>query len=395
MSNNKLNIPVPLRKGDLTVLGWYAAWTPEVHKAHWSVRRSWPPGFRYMEDLSLPGFSNREQTVQRAEERMQAGPLLKGDTVQKRSKAKDALSHLLTYRLVEGSYTGGCRLTARGRAALKVNGLDCPEVFKSHCPKIFDDHSLLPVNGHNVRIDFDDRSMGRLGDAYQVKHGEELPDDKTTWDLMLREYSEDSYRGSGTLTGASARLGVVTGSRYLNGSLREHHQFVSLTVQSERDHQEVLRCSLSMEGLADLLVSNHNVPVTIDHYTGQDGMSRSEPAPPPVSVSRRMRERIKRGNQDIQNRVKMAMVLIENAKMGKRAQAEILDVLGLVARDVPTHGAFAAKQAMEEVSSVAESMMTVMAEKVQLSGQGPAGLLLGGQEPTPTLLLEGSGEENI
>ncbi len=49
---------------------------------------------------------------------------------------------------------------------------------------------------------------------------------------------------------------------------------------------------------------------------------------------------------------------------------------------------------MEEVSSVAESMMTVMTEKAQLAGQGPAGLLVGGQEATTTLMLEGTSKED-
>lgn len=391
--SGELNIQVPLRSGDYTVLAWYSEWTPEVHKARWLVRRSWPPGFRYMEDLSLPGFSDRKQTVQRAEEWMQAGPLLKGDTVHKRTRAKESLGRLLSYRLVEGTFTGACRLTARGRAALKARGHECPASFKSHCSKVFDDHGLLPVRGHNARIDFDDDIRGRLPEAYLVRHGQPLPDDVTTWDLMLREYSEDSYKGSGTLTAASARLTVASGNRYLNGSLREHHQFVSLTVQSEHGRRSVFECSLSMEGLADLLVSNSTVPVTIDYYIGRDGMARSEPAPPPVSVTRRMEERIARGNQDLQNRVKEAMDLLDTAKMGKRAKDEILNVLGLVVRDVSTHGAFVAQQAMEEISSVAESMMTVMSEKARLSGVGPAGLLVGGSKPTTTLLLEGATED--
>jgi len=385
-----LNIPVPLRRGDITVLAWYAAWTPEVHKAHWSCRKVWPPGFRYMEDLSCCGFSDREQTVERAEERMQAGPLFKGETPRNRHKARASLRRLIEYRLVEGHPSDACRLTARGRAALKARGQDCPDSFKSHCPGIFDDHNLLPIKGHNVRIDLMDDVMIRHHDEYKVKHGEALPDTKVTWDLMLREYSDDDYRGRGTLTGASAGLRICqTTNRHLNGSLRSHGQYVALTVQSETG-RKVVECALSLEGLADLLVSNSDVPITVDFYRGKDGMSRTEPAPPPVSVSRRMNERIARGNQDMQGWINKAADLVEGTKMGKRAQAEILKLLGLAKRDADSHGAFAAEQAMEEVSSVAESMMTVMSDRMELTGQGSGGLLIGGVEPTTTLLLEGT-----
>ena len=391
MTDN-LNIPVPLDIGDLIVLEWYAAWTPKVHEADWKVRRSWPPGFRVMEDLSCPGFADRDNTVANAGMKMSAGPLLRGDTTATRSGAKSRLPRLLSYRLIEGTAWGASRLTARGRAALKVHGRECPDFFKSHCPKIFDDHNLLPINGVNVRLDFDDKIMRRLPEGYQVGHREALPDDKTTWDLLLREYSEDSYRGNRTLTGASAHLSICsTTGMYLNGSLRNHHQVVTLNVQDEGSSRHVFECSLSLEGLADLLVSNGHVPVTLGYFVGTDGMAYSRPAPPPVSVTRRMQERIARGTQDIQNRVAQAAAMLDAAKMGKRAKDEILDLLGLVARDVPTHGAFAAQQAMEEVSAVAESMMTVMSEKAQLAGQGASALRIGGRAPSTALLLESEG----
>jgi len=388
----ELNLPVPLYRGDITVLSWYAAWKPEVHEAHWDVRRAWPAGFRYMEDLSCPG-SRCGQTVERAEERMQDGPLIKGDTRHRRNGARGSLHRLLEYRMIEGHTSQACRLTARGRAALKIRGLDCPDFFESHCPEIFDDHNLLPILGRNVHIDMMDRVMSRLPPEYKVDHDEPLPDNKTTWELMLREYSEDDYRGSGTLTKASAGLRICsTTGRYLNGSLRNHHQYVSMTVQTETGHR-VVECALSLEGLADLLVSQSDVPITVDYYTGQDGMSRSEPAPPPVSVTRRMRERIARGNQDIQGWIDKAALLVEGTKMGKKAAAEILHLLSLAKRDADGHGAFAAQQAMEEISSVAESMMTVMGDR---AGQGSAGLLVGGEEPTTTtLLLEGSIEASV
>ena len=119
-------------------------------------------------------------------------------------------------------------------------------------------------------------------------------------------------------------------------------------------------------------------------------MQRSYPAPAPVSVSRRMRERIRKGNRDLQGWIEKAKATINDTKMGKRAKAEILRSLDLALRDADAHGAFAAQQAMEEVSSVAESMMTVMADKAALAGTDPGGLLVGGNVPTPRLLTDGT-----
>jgi len=383
--SDELNIPVPLTRGDLIVLAWYAAWTPEVHKAAWRRRRAWPPGFREMADLSCPD----RNSIANAEEEMKDGPLLKGDTPHKRVGARRVLRKLLEYRLVEGNQWNACRLTTRGRAALKVHDEDCPAYFKSHCPKIFDDHSLLPVNGHNVRLDTMDKVMGRLDGEHQVAYGEALPDTKATWSLMLREYSEDDYRGSGTLTGASAGLRISsTTGRHLNGSLRSHHQYVTLTVNDPDEHR-VLEAALSLEGLADLLTSSSDVPITIDQFRGRDGMLYSRPVPPPVSISRRVQERVARGNQDLQRWIRKAIDEVGDTRMGKRASAEITRLLELALRDADAHGSFAAQQAMEEVSAVAESMMTVMGERMQLAGQGSAGLLVGGEEPSTALMLEG------
>ena len=50
---------VPLNSNDLEVLSWYADWTPGIHRADWDTRRSWPPGFRYME-MRAAGFPPEE-----------------------------------------------------------------------------------------------------------------------------------------------------------------------------------------------------------------------------------------------------------------------------------------------------------------------------------------------
>lgn len=380
MTTPRFDLPVPLTQSDLQVLAWYAAWTPKVHEANWKRARAWPPGFRAMADCSV----HDTKRIDSAKRRLTYPPALKGEDGIKRSGARSRLDTLLAYRLLEGVQYSACRLTARGRAALKAHGYDCPDYFESHCEDIFDVHTLLPMKGTNTHIDFMDNIMSRLGDEYRVKYGEPLPDNETTWGLMLAEYAEDDYNGNHTLTGCKAGLRACSSTgKHLNGSLRRHSSYVHLDVDDPHGHK-VLEIALSYEQLSALLVSNADVAVTIDFCYGPDGMARSYPAPPPVSVARRMKERIRRGNQDLQNRVRETISQLEDARMAKGLKQDLIDTLGLVLRDADAHGNFAAQQAMEEMSGLAESLMTIVTESAAMSGSplitGPV---------SPTLLLEG------
>lgn len=385
MSKPRLDIPVPLTEDDLHVLEWYAAWIPTVHEANWKRARAYPPGFREMSDCSV----HDRRKIDDAIRRMTYPPALKGEDGYKRRKARSRLGTLLSWRLLEGNALQACRLTARGRAALLANGLECPRYFESHCPDIFDAHTLLPMKGTNTHIDFMDNIMSRLGPEYNVRYGEPLPDTPETWGLMLAEYAEDDYNGNHTLTGSKAGLRArSTTGKYLNGSLRRHSSYVSLDVEDPHG-RKVLEMGMSFEQLSSLLVSKSDVAVTIDFCYGPDGMARSYPAPPPVSVARRMTERIRRGNQDLQNRVRKVMAALEGARMPKGVQKEALSTLALVLRDADAHGSFAAQQAMEEMSGVAESLMTILTESVEMSGRP---MLT--QQASAALLLEGADEED-
>jgi hypothetical protein len=357
-----------------------------------------------MADLGVPGFSGGSNAVDKAKAKMQAGPIM-GDEVDgpyaPRSLARQKLNRLLSFRLLEGSPWHALRLTARGRAALKYRcGIGggtpyrCPDVFPSHCPEVFDDHTLLPINEINASIDFMDGVMGRLDDEYNVAHRAPFPDNMTTWKLMLGEYVEDEYRGQHTLTGARASMSSCsTTPMHLNGSLREHRNIVSLKV-SDPDLGRVCDISLSFEQLSSLLVSQAETPVTISMVYGRDGMVYSRPAPPPVSASRRMRERIGRGSEDLTNRVQIARDLIEAAKIGKRAKAEILNALGIVARDVESHGAFAVEQAVGEMSGAAEGLMALVASSAAMAGLSPvAGVLSRASSSDGIRLLAGQPEQ--
>lgn len=308
--------------------------------------------------------------------------------------AKGSLQRLIAYRLLEGTWNVA-RLTAKGRAALKlhsarIDGYQPPDAFESHAPDVFDDHGLRPVYRVNIRLDFMDQIMKRVPKEYRnLKLGDELPDNELTWRIMLAEYKEEDYRASGTLNGCSALLTVNTGLRPLNGSLRTHHSYPVLSIHDEQ-HREICEIAMSFEGLAELLVGNHEVPVTLDSHFGIDGMRRALPVPDPVSIRRRVHERVKRHRQDSLGWLAEVADIVKGGRMGKKLQAAILEKLDLAMRDVAGEGSFAAQQAMEEVSSVAESFLTIMVERT--GADRP--LLSDGTEVSSTLLIEGQVTED-
>lgn len=87
---------------ELDLLAWLAEWTPDVHRANWQVCRAWPPGFRYIEDLSV-AYRNEAKVIE-AKERQTISP--RRDDILK-------VERLLGYRLVEGCHRI-LRLTPRG-----------------------------------------------------------------------------------------------------------------------------------------------------------------------------------------------------------------------------------------------------------------------------------------
>jgi hypothetical protein len=376
---------VPLSRDDLVVLAWFADWKPEIHRAAWKRRRQWPPGFREMADVSV--YSPRQES---AVKDLSYPPVLPGEKaggVKGPRKAKGSLSRLISYRLLEGTWSVA-RLTSKGRAALKlhsarINNYQPPDAFESHAPDIWDDHDLRPVYLDNTRLDFVDKVMKRVPEVYRkASKGDSLPDNELTWRIMLAEYKDEDYRGSGTLNGCTAILTVASGLRPLNGSLRTHHSFPTLRIHDEANY-EVVEVAMSYEALAELLVGNHNVPVTIDSYFGPDGMRRCLPVPEPVSITRRVHERVKRHRQDSLGWLEEAKQIVQEGRMGKKLQAAIIEKLELAIRDVGSEGAYTAHMAMEEVSSVAESLLTIMVERT--GADRP--LLPDGSTVTPVLML--------
>lgn len=111
------------------ILEWFALWDPSIHHLDWSRRRTWPPGYREAADPT--DRSGR----QRASETGALPPVVEAPRV---------IPDLLALRLLEGAHRAPCRLTRRGRAALKLQGLNCPDYFESHCKDIFDNHDLRP-----------------------------------------------------------------------------------------------------------------------------------------------------------------------------------------------------------------------------------------------------------
>ena len=344
------DIIIELDKEHLALLKWLGEWTPEVHRANWKLCRAWPPGYRNIRDMSADHLNSSKMAE--ARKTMSLSPEPRHD--------KGRAHLLLAYRLVEGSaYTGVVRLTRRGRAMLKYHGLDAPDSFKSHAPDIFDDIPLLPVVEAGV-FEMCSREAREHGN-----YGTDLPDTKETWHKMIVEYREDDYRSKGTLTGASAHLGSIsTTGTYLNGSLREHHRYLSLSIDSSTKRR-ICEIAFSLEGLADLLTSGSNVPVTIEHYFDHEGMMQSEPVPPPVRPMDRMKARLESGTDEQSARLNDMAEKIKAAKnkIGVRLSDELLFDIRIALENGPSNHAFAVKQAVEEMSAAVESMMTIASEK--------------------------------
>jgi hypothetical protein len=318
---------VPLSPDDFAMLEWLAAWTPEVHQSSWTNRRRWPPGFREVADTSV---HQRSEIGDAIKARLAWPPCKDGRRI---------VARLLAYRLAEGTW-GCARLTPRGRAALKLDGRLCPDAFESHAANVFDDVPLIDPTG---------------------------PDNEDAWREMLVEYRDNDYRGRHTLTGATASLCPTssTGTN-LNGSIRGHNRFLTFCVRNAA-HQEILRLNLSFEGLAELLTSHMETPITLDRYIGADGMPRSEPAPPPVSASARMVERLSAVEDVREARILEIRQKIAGANIGKRLQEELLRDLDFAASS-ESGRAFAVQQAVEELSVAVESAMVIAAERHSLAG---------------------------
>jgi hypothetical protein len=331
---------IPLSDPLLDALAWFATWTPAVHQADWNDRRHWPPGFREVADNSV-----RDSQHEPTDERM-----LRALPKPLRKAYWGVATTALAFGLIEGTRQLA-RLTPRGRDALKHAGRACPDAFRSHCATIFDDAPLL------VRAP--------------------AQDGPEAWAESLREMEKDAgYVTRSTANRAAVSLTIPQGERALNGSLRTHGRYVHFSVH---DAGGRLACdfALSFEQFAEMLVHRGEVPCTLDWHVGSDGIPRSEPVPPPISAMDRMQARIERHRDEQKGRIEKAAALVRAAKMGKRAQDEILRELGLAGDLGDANAAFVAEQTLEEISAVVEGARTLVADRI--GGGGDAIGILDGR----------------
>lgn len=322
----KTPVLVPISPEDLALLQWFADWSPKVHHADWRLRRAWPPGFREVADLS----TSDPMEYARQQDRLAAPP--------ERLARRRVRDVLLPYRLVEGTPTCA-RLTARGRAALKLADRNLPTRFSSHAPDVFDDVPLTVLH-------------------YQ--------DNVDGWQAMLTEYQEDDYRGRHTLTAATATLSTVSSTgTFLNGSIREHHRFLRLSLQNAA-HQMVGEAYLSFEGLAELLTSSGSVPVTLASYLGSDGVRRSEPAPPPISAHRRMLERLDQSEEGQAALLTSILAKIRGGNIPVKLKQQLVQDLERAVQCGRDNEAFVVQQAIEEVSVAVESLSILAQDRQDL-----------------------------
>jgi len=353
METRQLNVLVPLNDEQLTLLEWLGQWAPAIHQADWKRCRAWPPGFRHVPDLSV-GYYPTSKEYEEAKRTMSVPP----DLILRHTRG--LVNTVIPYELVEG-VSRCCRLTPRGRAALKHHGRPCPDEFESHAPNVFDPVSLLPVVL---------RGMYKFRHSYKVA-GTPMEDTPETWKELLAEYREEDYRGRHTITRANAILSQASSTgTSLNGSLRRHNTFLCLSVHSN-DNRQICEIAFSLEGFADLLTSNAHVPTTVLAYTGNDGRQRTEPAAPPVSPERRMQARLEGATDRESVLIQEIMAKVEGYKMGKKAKTELLFLLDVAKSNGEANLAYAASQAVDEVSVAVESMLTVAVDRAEMAGASP------------------------
>lgn len=88
---------------------------------------------------------------------------------------------------------------------------------------------------------------------------------------------------------------------YLKGSDIPHLSVVHIEVCS--DNGTVARILLSMDQFVRFLVSNTRVPCTLEAYVGKDGKMTKEVVEPPVSIKRKMKDRLGDVEQEFHNRL--------------------------------------------------------------------------------------------
>ncbi len=349
---------IQLTEQQLDMLQWLGEWTPDVHRATkeaWDYKRTWPPGWRSIPDLGVNYVNTKVMAKCKREMSIPPKSCLKvGPSV---------VASMLPLRLVEGVWRCAA-LTPRGRAALKHHGRPCPEFLKSHS-EVFDDRDLRPRPF---------RGMYAVAEKGAPKHNELLPDTPEIWRKMMVEYLESDYRQKGTLSNASASLTPCSGQVALHGSLREHHRFLTFRIRNGRG-QEVCEAYFSLEGLADLLTSQGAVPVTVDSYYGSDGMRRSEPAPKPASMMRRMHARLEHATDRTSDQITELMDVVREAKMGVRIKEKIIHELEIALSCGDSGHAYAVQEAHEEISTAVESMLLIAQDRAALAGEAPLAAL--------------------
>jgi hypothetical protein len=316
---------IELSDDELKMLEWFAEWTPEIHRADWATRKSWPPGFREVAYHSLTD----PKRVERRRQRLAIPPVREGLAL---------VPQLLAHRLVEGTWHCA-RLAPRGRAALLHHGWPAPERFESHTEAF---------EAHDLRL---------LPDG----------DGPVQWEDALVEFRDKDYQGRFTLTKATASLTrVASNGTPLNGSLRLHHRLVRLTFRSS-DCAQVLSATMSYEQLSELLTSSMETPVTLDFYFARDGIARSEPAPTPVSARERMEHRLKAADDEREVKLRALREKISSANIGVRLKEDLLRDLGFAMSAEPGR-TFAVEQAVEEVSQALEGAVAVAQERFEIAG---------------------------
>lgn len=336
-----------VQKAILDLLEYLGSWVRGQGPDAECTKR-WPPGWRYVPDLSVRRSDKPEQLPYEQALRKVG---LSDASIQ---NLRRYLWELAARGFVSGSWAGNWRLTSRGAAFLRLAGRKAPDKFPGDGP--WKDVELLPEDG--CEADFQD--LVRPEDPFQVMSNQ------------------------GTVRCPTIRLTQPSGLRALWGSGRKHHRWLELTVENAAG-KRVCEAVLSFEAFAEMLTGPSAIPCTLDYWVDDEGMPRASPAPDPVSVRDRMLQRMQASSD------RLAAGIQKILDSGKKLPAWLERDLTILASHADTNMVFAAEQAEEELLAVAESVLVVARERVSMASQSPQGLLgsvvVALPEPDETKLL--------
>lgn len=159
---------------------------------------------------------------------------------------------------------------------------------------------------------------------------------------------------------STIRISCPSGKVYLNGSIVEHRDFVSITVTTP-DGNKYAEIYMTFDQFASLLVSSSAVPCTMKYFYSKnsDTVMLEEVVHIPESIDKRMANRLDSELNELQQRIeRICDTLIDqidsNKSLSKTKMQDLHKNLININKCLKSNCNFIITQALEEIASVAE-----------------------------------------